>query len=291
MELEPIELSEEDIATVRATRGRCRSSPSRTRPAAERLGVPVETVLERLASLRERGGLRRVAAILYHRRAGFSANGMGVWAVPDERDPRDGQADGGVPRHLALLPAADLPRLAVLRLHDGPRALQGGVRRDPRLDRRGDRDRASARRSTRAPSSRRCGCSTSPTRSRAGKRSTRADHLALRHALRGALPRARCTCCRAGSTRLCARCARSAATRSSSSGPTGAEIFDVDGNTYVDYVCSWGPMILGHAHPAVLEAVTEAARAGHELRRADRRRGRAGRAGRPADAGASTCCG
>ena len=37
----------------------------------------------RLESLRERGGLRRVAAILYHRRAGFSANGMGVWKVPE----------------------------------------------------------------------------------------------------------------------------------------------------------------------------------------------------------------
>jgi DNA-binding Lrp family transcriptional regulator len=35
--------------------------------------------------MRERGLLRRVAAILYHRRAGFSANGMGVWKVPDER--------------------------------------------------------------------------------------------------------------------------------------------------------------------------------------------------------------
>jgi glutamate-1-semialdehyde 2,1-aminomutase len=42
----------------------------------------------------------------------------------------------------------------------------------------------------------------------------------------------------------------------------GAEITDVDGNTYVDYVCSWGPMILGHAHPAVLEAVVEAAALG-----------------------------
>ena len=39
----------------------------------------------------------------------------------------------------------------------------------------------------------------------------------------------------------------------------GAEITDVDGNTYVDYVCSWGPLILGHAHPGVLEAVAEAA--------------------------------
>ena len=42
----------------------------------------------------------------------------------------------------------------------------------------------------------------------------------------------------------------------------GAEITDVDGNTYVDYVCSWGPLILGHAHPEVIEAVTEAAARG-----------------------------
>jgi glutamate-1-semialdehyde 2,1-aminomutase len=39
----------------------------------------------------------------------------------------------------------------------------------------------------------------------------------------------------------------------------GAELFDVDGNRYVDYVCSWGPMIHGHAHPAVLDALKEAA--------------------------------
>jgi glutamate-1-semialdehyde 2,1-aminomutase len=40
---------------------------------------------------------------------------------------------------------------------------------------------------------------------------------------------------------------------------SGAEITDVDGNTYVDYVCSWGPLILGHAHPRVMEAVTATA--------------------------------
>ncbi len=39
----------------------------------------------------------------------------------------------------------------------------------------------------------------------------------------------------------------------------GAEITDVDGNTYVDYVCSWGPLIHGHAHPEIVAAVTEAA--------------------------------
>ncbi len=41
-----------------------------------------------------------------------------------------------------------------------------------------------------------------------------------------------------------------------------AEVWDVDGNRYVDWVCSWGPLILGHAHPAVVEAVTKAAASG-----------------------------
>ena len=38
----------------------------------------------------------------------------------------------------------------------------------------------------------------------------------------------------------------------------GSHITDVDGNTFLDYVCSWGPGILGHAHPAVIEAVQKA---------------------------------
>src|SRR5512132_1620374 len=42
----------------------------------------------------------------------------------------------------------------------------------------------------------------------------------------------------------------------------GAELFDVDGNRYVDYVCSWGPLIHGHAHPDVLEAIAAAAAKG-----------------------------
>ncbi len=42
----------------------------------------------------------------------------------------------------------------------------------------------------------------------------------------------------------------------------GYWLTDADGNRYVDLVCSWGPMILGHAHPSVVEAVTAAARTG-----------------------------
>ncbi len=43
---------------------------------------------------------------------------------------------------------------------------------------------------------------------------------------------------------------------------SGSRITDVDGNSYIDWVCSWGPLILGHADPQVLEAITTAAAAG-----------------------------
>src|SRR6201992_4455516 len=42
----------------------------------------------------------------------------------------------------------------------------------------------------------------------------------------------------------------------------GSELVDVEGNRYVDWVCSWGPLILGHADPAVVSAVIEAAKRG-----------------------------
>ena len=87
---EPAELEKQpfddfDVAVIRATQGDLPVVPQPYAPAAERLGVPVERLLDHLAGMRERGLLRRVAGILYHRRAGFSANGMGVWKVPDER--------------------------------------------------------------------------------------------------------------------------------------------------------------------------------------------------------------
>ena len=42
----------------------------------------------------------------------------------------------------------------------------------------------------------------------------------------------------------------------------GSRIYDVDGNGYIDYVGSWGPMILGHCHPKVVEAIVQAAKSG-----------------------------
>ena len=43
---------------------------------------------------------------------------------------------------------------------------------------------------------------------------------------------------------------------------SGSHIFDIDGNEYIDYVGSWGPMIIGHAHPRVVKALQEAATKG-----------------------------
>lgn len=43
---------------------------------------------------------------------------------------------------------------------------------------------------------------------------------------------------------------------------SGSSIYDVDGNEYTDFVCSWGPMIMGHAHPKIVEAVQQTAMSG-----------------------------
>jgi DNA-binding Lrp family transcriptional regulator len=83
--LEQVAYDERDVAVIRATQGDMPVIPEPYAPAAQALGMGVAELLEHMAGMRERGLLRRVAAILYHRRAGFAANGMGVWKVPAER--------------------------------------------------------------------------------------------------------------------------------------------------------------------------------------------------------------
>ena len=60
----------------------------------------------------------------------------------------------------------------------------------------------------------------------------------------------------------------------------GQYLYDIDGHQYIDYIGSWGPMILGHGQPEVREAVAEALETGVELRGADDPRGRDRRGGR-----------
>ncbi|MGO9489496.1 MAG: AsnC family transcriptional regulator [Solirubrobacteraceae bacterium] len=84
IELEPQPYDEFDIAVIRALQGDMPVVEEPYVAAAAELGVSQQRLLDHLAAMQERGLLRRVAAILYHRRAGFSANGMGVWKVPEE---------------------------------------------------------------------------------------------------------------------------------------------------------------------------------------------------------------
>ena len=84
-ELEAQPYDDFDIAVIRALQGPMAAVERPYDEAAEEVGIPVERFLEHLEGMVDRKILRRVAAILYHRRAGFSANGMGVWRVPDEQ--------------------------------------------------------------------------------------------------------------------------------------------------------------------------------------------------------------
>jgi DNA-binding Lrp family transcriptional regulator len=85
IEPDPIDVTDLDVAVIRALQGDMPVISEPYAPAAAEVGITQRQLLDHLESMRERKALRRVAAILFHRRAGFSANGMGVWAVPEER--------------------------------------------------------------------------------------------------------------------------------------------------------------------------------------------------------------
>jgi DNA-binding Lrp family transcriptional regulator len=84
-ELEPQPYDADDIALIKALQGPMEAVPRPYDTAAAELGISTEELLDRLRTMVDRKILRRVAAILYHRRAGFSANGMGVWKVPEDK--------------------------------------------------------------------------------------------------------------------------------------------------------------------------------------------------------------
>jgi DNA-binding Lrp family transcriptional regulator len=84
-ELERQPYDDTDIAVISALQGPMSVSKRPYDTAAEEVGMTTDALLAHLEGMVERKILRRVAAILYHRRAGFSANGMGVWRVPEEK--------------------------------------------------------------------------------------------------------------------------------------------------------------------------------------------------------------
>jgi DNA-binding Lrp family transcriptional regulator len=83
-ELEAQPYDEVDVAVIRALQGPMEVTDQPYDAAAAEAGMGTDDFLAHLAGMVDRKLLRRVAAILYHRRAGFSANGMGVWRVPED---------------------------------------------------------------------------------------------------------------------------------------------------------------------------------------------------------------
>jgi siroheme decarboxylase len=84
-ELEAQPYDDTDVAVIRALQGPMAVTERPYDEAAEQVGMSADRFLEHLDQMVGRKLLRRVAAILYHRRAGFSANGMGVWRVPSDQ--------------------------------------------------------------------------------------------------------------------------------------------------------------------------------------------------------------
>ncbi|MGQ9629026.1 MAG: siroheme decarboxylase subunit beta [bacterium] len=76
---------------------------------ARRLGIGEEELLRRAEKLKRDGRMRRIAAVLRHRRVGFPANGMSVWAVPQERADEVGEIVASFPQvsHCYLRPTSD----------------------------------------------------------------------------------------------------------------------------------------------------------------------------------------
>jgi DNA-binding Lrp family transcriptional regulator len=84
-ELERQPYDDRDVAVIRALQGPMEVTDRPYDAAADEVGISTDELLRHLQGMVERKLLRRVAAILFHRRAGFSANGMGVWRVPEDQ--------------------------------------------------------------------------------------------------------------------------------------------------------------------------------------------------------------
>ena len=231
-------------------------------PAAERLGIGQEQLLAHLEQMRERRLLRRVAAILYHRRAGFSANGMGVWKVPDEQITELGPrmaAFRGISHCYQRPTYADWPYSiftmahgrskdecdAILGLRSRPRPRSRTVRRcTPRLSTRRfwllyftDDYRAWERRHAGVFDSRSSERPTCSARSCTNARSACFPGGVNSARPGDAVDRSRPDLHRPGRGLEDLRRRRQ--------------------RVAVDWVSSWGPLIVGHAHTAVVDAVVE----------------------------------
>jgi glutamate-1-semialdehyde 2,1-aminomutase len=216
---------------------------------AERLGVSQEEVLAWLQEAKAAGWLRRFAAILRQRQAGYVANGMVAWRVPDDSVEKVATVAASLPQvsHCyQRLTYPDWPYNLFTMIHskskENCRAIARKISQETGVS---DyvilfttKEYKKERLKYFAPAQ---GITTS--------RSQSLYTEAQRYMPGGVDSPVRAFRAVGGEPLFIAR-------------GEGPYIYDVDGQRYIDYVLSWGPLILGHAHPQVVSALKEAAERG-----------------------------
>ena len=259
--VEPIELDPRptttDIAVIRATQGAMPVVPEPYAPAAERLGITQDEVCAHLESLQERGGC--CAASPRSSSTAAPASRPTAWA--SGRSPTSGSSTSAArwPPTAASRtatsgrPTPDWPYSVFTMAHGRSKEECDAILDSIADGRPGSR---TARRSTRSTEFKKIRLLYFTDDFKRWEARARRMQPHVRAA--SSLPDARSAeLYRAGAARAAGRRqlagARDALDRARPAlhrrAAAGAELIDVDGNRYVDYVCSWGPLIHGHAHP------------------------------------------
>jgi glutamate-1-semialdehyde 2,1-aminomutase len=215
---------------------------------AERLGVSQEEVLAWLQEAKAAGWLRRFAAILHQRQAGYVANGMVAWRVPEDGIEKAAAVASSLPQvsHCyQRLTYPDWPYNLFTMIHAKSKENCQAIAREI-SEKTGISDYVilfSTKEYKKAPLK-----YFAPAQA-VTSRSQSLNTEAQRYMPGGVNSPVRAFRAVGGEPLFIAR-------------GEGSYIYDVDGQRYIDYVLSWGPLILGHAHPQVVSALKEAAERG-----------------------------
>lgn len=215
---------------------------------AERLGMSQEQVLDWLQEAKAVGWLRRFVAILHQRQAGYVANGMVAWRVPEDSIEKVAAVASSLPQvsHCyQRLTYPDWPYSLFTMIHAKSKENCQAIAREISQETGvsdyvilfSTKEYKKARLKYFAPAQ------------AVTSRSQSLHTEAQRYMPGGVNSPVRAFRAVGGEPLFIAR-------------GEGPYIYDVDGQRYIDYVLSWGPLILGHAHPQVVSALKEAAERG-----------------------------
>ncbi len=238
-----------DTAFIRELQEDIEIVPQPFAGVADRLGVSQEEVLAWLQEAKAAGWLRRFAAVLHHRQAGYVANGMVAWRVPDDSIESVATFAASLPQvsHCyQRLTYPDWPYNLFTMIHakskESCQALAQKISQETGISDYvilvSTKEYKKARPKYFAPAQ---AITTSRSRSLYAE--------AQRYMPGGVNSPVRAFRAVGGEPLFVAR-------------GEGPYIYDADGRRYIDYVLSWGPLILGHAHPQVVGALKKAAERG-----------------------------